>query len=368
MKTTRFRLGEMPSIVHWDGSALHGTGMARSVIVTVPLRLTAVRCEHLPPAAPAAIRAAARLKAERAFAALGPVAIDAIIAPPSAGAATAVLFALPQSVLSAIRNALQPRAQTLVAVRIAELAVPVPVGGVAIAGTEACLVAAKDGWLQGVAALGATTDPGFADTLARERLRLGVDPEATALAAPGEALDFLHPTIMASEPLLQRPGMRIGLLVASLAVIILIAGLFAVGDAIQARSTAQAEALKLRPLAKSLTGRRAELAEVAPWFDDRSSPISGLAVLSAALPPLGGDDQVRLVRVRQVSGEDAVAEATAADRGQMMAFLERLRRDPRVAAATIRSSRNPSKEAKTVVFELIVRLAADIRGGAHAAS
>jgi hypothetical protein len=66
-----------------------------------------------------------------------------------------------------------------------------------------------------------------------------------------------------------------------------------------------------------------------------------------------------------VAGEDAVVEAGAGDRAQMMAFLDRLRRDPRVASATIRSSRNPSKEARGVVFELVLRLSA---GGGHAAS
>lgn len=366
MNTSRFRLGELPPILHWDGSTLHGTATAKAVVVTVPLRLAAVRCETLPPAAPAAQRAAARLKAERAFAPLGAAAIEALIGRPSSGPATAVLIALPRSVITAVRAALAERAHTLAALRIAELTVPVAAGGVATAQQEACLVATSGGCITGLAALGRRDDPAFAATLARERLRLGVAEDAPPLPAPGAQLDFLAPSLAAAEPLLQRRGLRLGALAAGLAALLALGAGLLIADALGERAEAQAEATRLRPLARTLARRRTELGEVAPWFDARPSPVTGLAVLSAALPPLGGDDQVRLIRVRQVAGEDAVAEATAADRSQMMAYLERLRRDPRVEAAAIRSSRNPSKEARTVVFELILRLA--VSGGSRAAS
>jgi hypothetical protein len=364
MNTTRFRLGEIPAVLHWDGSTLHGTATAKAVVVTVPLRLAAVRFERLPPAAPTAQRAAARLKAERAFAPLGPCAIDAIIGSPAAGQSTALLIALPRSVIAAVRAALADRAHTLAALRIAELTVPVPMGGVATAQLESCLVAASGGCINGLAAIGRRDDAAFAATLERERLRLGVAEDAPPLPAMGAQLDFLDPSLAAPEPLLQRRGLRLGALAAGLVALLVIGAVLLVSDALGERATSQTEAARLRPLAKTLAARRAELAEVAPWMDARPSPVPGLAVLSAALPPLGGDEQVRLVRVRQVAGEDAVAEATAADRAQMMAFLERLRRDPRVEAAAIRSSRNPSKEARTVVFEVILRLT----GGSRAAS
>ncbi len=364
MNTSRFRLGETPSVLHWDGSALHGTATAKAVVVTVPLRLAAVRCEPLPPAAPAAQRAAARLKAERAFAPLGPAAIDALIGRPATGPATAVLIALPRGVIAAVRTALADRAHTLAALRIAELTVPVPAGGVATAQEESCLVASAGGCVSGLAALGRHDDPAFAAMLARERLRLGVAEDASPLPAPGLRLDFLSPSLAAPEPLLQRRGLRLGALAAGLAALLALGAGLLVADALGERAEARSDATRLRPLAQTLSTRRAELGEVAPWFDIRPSPVPGLAVLAAALPPLGGDEQVRLVRVRQVAGEDAIAEATAADRTQMMAYLERLRRDPRVEAAAIRSSRNPSKETRTVVFELILRLA----GGTRAAS
>lgn len=364
MNTSRFRLGEIPAVLHWDGSVLHGTATAKAVVVTVPLRLAAVRCERLPPAAPAAQRAAARLKAERAFAPLGPCAIDAILGGPTAGQSTALLLALPRTVIAAVRAALADRAHTLAALRIAELAVPVPVGGVVTAHLESCLVASSGGSITGLAVLGRRDDPAFAAVLERERLRLGVAEDAPPLPALGAQLDFLAPSLAAPEPLLQRRGLRLGALAAGLVALLALAAGLLVADAVRERAEAQADAERLRPLARTLGTRRAELAEVAPWFDARPSPVPGLVVLSAALPPLGGDEQVRLIRVRQVAGEDAVAEATAADRAQMMSFLERLRRDPRVEAAAIRSSRNPSKEARTVVFELILRLA----GGSRAAS
>lgn len=368
MNSTRFRLGDSPAVLHWDGSALHGSAAGRSVAVTVPLRLAAVRIERLPPAAPAAQRAAARLKAERAFAALGPCAVDAIIAGAPGAPATAVLIALPRPVVEAVRAALAGRGHVPAALRIAELAAPVAAGGVAQACGEAALVAAAGGRIAALAALGRIDDPGFDAILARERLRLDVPEDAAPLPPPGARLDFLAPSLAAPEPLLQRRGLRLGALAAGLAVLVALGIALAAADAAGERAAARREEERLRPLAGALERRRAELAEVAPWFERRSSPLPGLAVLAAALPPPGGDEQVRLVRVRQVAGEDAVAEATAADRAQMMAFLERLRRDPRVASAAIRSSRNPSKESRAVVFELVLRLADAAKGGGHAAS
>lgn len=357
MNSTRFRIGEVPAILHWDGAVLHGTAATRAVVATVPLRLAAVRIERLPPADPAMQRAAARLKAERAFAPLGPCAIDAIIAGDGGGPATAVLLALPRPVIAALREAVAQRDHTLAAVRIAELAVGVDRGGIAQARGEACLVAATAGRIEGLAALGRIGDPAFAATLARERLRLDVAEDAPPLPPPGARIDFLDPSLAAPEPLLRRRGLRLGVLAASLAGLLALGGVLLVADALAERAEARSAAEGLRPLARTLTARRSELAEVAPWFDRRPSPVPGLSVLAAALPPLGGEEQVRLVRVRQTAQEDAVAEATAADRAQMMAFLERLRRDPRVASAAIRSSRNPSKESRAVVFELVLRLA-----------
>jgi Tfp pilus assembly protein PilN len=130
----------------------------------------------------------------------------------------------------------------------------------------------------------------------------------------------------------------------------------AIYDALGARTAAQAEALKLRPLAAALATRRADLKEVAPWTDKRPSLAPGLHALAKALPDGNADDQVRLVRVRQVDGEDTVVEGAASDRAQMVAYLDRLRRDARVTFAEIRSSRSPSKESKSVVFELVVKV------------
>lgn len=352
------------AVLHWDGAALHGTATARSVAVTVPLRLCATRGERLPPAAPALLRAAARLKAQRAFAPLGAVACEALIAPLGGAGATAVLLALPQTVIAAVRAAVAARGHHLAAVRVAELASDVPPGGVAEAAGEACLVAAPAGAITALAALGRRDDPAFAATLARERLRLGVAEDQPAQPAPGAQLDFLHPSLDAPEPFLARRGVRAGLLAAGLVALLAAGTALAVGDALATRNAAQARAEQLRPIATVLAQRRSELAEVAPWFEARPSPLPALAILAAALPA-PEEGQARLIRVRQVAGEDAIAEATAGDRAQMMAILERLRRDPRVAAAAIRSSRNPSKESRSVIFELSIRLAP---GGDRAAS
>lgn len=364
MKTTRFRMNAQPAVLTWDGQALHGQATGCSVRVVVPARLVSFRSETLPPAAAPALKAAARMKAERAFAALGAVAIEAVISPPQGGSAGALLMALPRTTIAAITAAATARGHAVAAIGIAELDVPVASGGLAVAAGETCLVAISAGRVSVVAALGRSDAAGFAATLERERLRLGVPADAPAMPALGEGVDFLHPDLDAAPPLMARRGFRLGALAAGLALLLILAAGLAVADALRERANALAEAASLRPLAATLTTRRSELAEVKEWFDARPSLLPGLHALSTALPAADSEDQVRLVRVRQVPGEDAVVEATAADRGQMMAFLDRLRRDPRVASAAIRSSRTPGKESRAVTFELVLRLV----GGSHAAS
>jgi type II secretory pathway component PulM len=210
--------------------------------------------------------------------------------------------------------------------------------------------------VRGIAALGPADAPGTAALLTRERLRLDVAEDAPAAPAPGADLDFLHPTLLAPPALLSRPGVRLGLLAAGIVLVCAAALGLVVMDAVSARAEAQAEAATLRPLATALASRRADLKEVVTWLDQRPSLAPGLHALSKALPDGNGDEQVRLVRVRQVDGEDTVVEGSAGDRAQMVAYLERLRRDPRVGFAEIRSSRSPSKESKAVVFELVMRM------------
>lgn len=366
MASTRFRLNAPSAVLHWDGQALHGAAVGRTVRVAVPARLVSFRSEALPPADGPALKAAARLKAERAFSSLGAVAVEAVISPAEGGAASVLLLALPRSTIAAIDAAAKARGHAVGSIGVAELLVPVPTGGVAEAAGEACLIAFVNGHLRAVAALGRIEAAGFAAGLERERLRLGVPAEAAAMPAAGGGIDFLHPDLEAAPPLWSRRGFRVAVLVAGLAGVLALAAGMAVFDVLGERSAAQGEAAQLRPLAAALGTRRAELAEVRPWFDTRPSLVPGLHALAAALPPLGDEDQVRLVRVRQVPGEDAVVEATAADRGQMMAFLARLRRDPRIATAVIRSSRTPAKDSRAVTFELVFRLVG--AGGSHAAS
>jgi Tfp pilus assembly protein PilN len=356
MFMNRLRLLDGPATLHWDGRALHGAATGKGVVVDVPARFISFRFEDLPPAAGPALKAAARLRAERAFGPLGPVAIEALLPAPSQGRCHALLMALPKTTIDAIRTVAVSQGHVVEAIRVAELAVDIPVGGVVTVAGEACLVAMDGARVRGIAALGPADAPGTTALLTRERLRLNLAEDAAGAAAPGTDLDFLHPTLLAPPALLSRPGVRLGLLAAGVVLVLSAALALAVLDAIAARSEAQTEAAKLRPLASALATRRADLKEVASWLDQRPSLAPGLHALAKALPDGNGDDQVRLVRVRQVDGEDTVVEGSAGDRAQMVAYLERLRRDPRVVFAEIRSSRSPSKESKSVVFELVMRI------------
>lgn len=357
--------------LHWDGHALTGDTTARRVVVNLPLRLVSCRSETLPPAEAMAVKAAARLKAERAFAPLGPVAIDALLPPARDGRIEALLLALPRGTLDAIRAAAQARGVVVAAVRVAELAEPVPPGGLVEAGGEAALVALADGQVRALAALGPVAAPGFANAVLRERIRTGIGEDAPGGEAPGLELDFQRPGLSTPPPLLARPGVRLGLLAAGVAAVLVLAGVLHVSDLLAARASARAEADRLRPLAKALAARRADMKEVSGWFEERPALSPALHALATALPGPESADQVRLVRLRQIPGEDGVAEGAAGDRAQMMAFLERVRRDPRIASAEIRSSRSPSKESRAVVFELVFRLAgpgvALAQGASHAA-
>lgn len=362
--TTRFRAPAASSTLHWDGAILHGAAATRQVTVTIPARLASFRCEDLPPASAVALQAAARLKSERVFAALGPVAVDGILTT-GPGSSGVLLVAVPRNVISAIEAAAGARGNAVAAIRIAELAEPVQAGGLVEAHGEGCLLAIEAGRVRAVAALGPVADAGFAARLALARLSLGVDEGVPAQPAVGASIDVLHPTLFAPPPLLARRGVRIGLLAAGLAAVVMLAVGVAAVDAVSGRAEARAEAERLRPLAGVLTARRADLAEVGGWLDDRPRLAPGLQALASALPAAGSDEQVHLVRVRVVPGEDAVAEGVAGDRAQMMAFLERLRRDPRIGSAVIRASRAPAKDQRTVSFELVYRLSV---GGARAAS
>jgi len=366
MFMNRLRLLDGPATLHWDGRSLHGTTTSRGVVVDVPARFVSFRVEDLPPAVEPALKAAARLRAERAFGPLGPVAIEALLPPIDQGRCHALLMALPKTTCDAIRKAALSQGHVVNAIRVAELTVDIPLGGVVSVAGEACLVALVHGKVRGIAALGPVTAPGFATLLTRERLRMGVSEDAPGAPAPGADLDFLHPTLLAPPAFLTRPGVRLGLLAAGVALVLAAALGLAVVDVISARADAQADAARLRPLAGALAARRADLKEVAPWLDARPSLAPGLHVLAKALPDGNSDDQVRLVRVRQVDGEDTVVEGTAGDRAQMVSYLERLRRDQRVIFAEIRSSRSPSKESQSVVFELVMRLSAE--SGSPAAS
>lgn len=344
------------AVLHWDGHALTGDAQGRSVVATVPARLVSFRHEEFPPAAPEALKAAVRMRAERAFAPLGAVAIDGLLTPPRANRCGALLMALPRTTIEAIRTAVTAQGRILTAVRVAELLAPVPAGGLVQMNGEACLVMVADGNVQAIAALGAADAADLPARLARERQRLGIGADSPGAPASGGALDFLHPTLNAPPPLMARRGVRLGALAAGVAVVVVLWLALTVRDALAARTEAQAIAERLRPLAKTLMEKRADLKEVALWLDTRPSLSPGLHALTQALPALGADEQVHLSRVRQTPGEDAVAEGHAGDRAQMMAFLDRLRRDPRVAFAEIRASRSPAKDSKAVVFELVFRL------------
>ncbi len=352
----RFRLSTAPPVLHWDGQALRGETAAKVVDVALPARFVSFRREEFPPAAEALLKSAIRLRAERAFLALGPVAIDMLLGPVRDGRRVALLMALPRPTIAAIQAAAKAQGRTVAAVRIAELLMEVPHGGVVRCGGEACLVALDGAIAREVVALGRGDAADLPVRLARERLRTGVGEDQPAAPALGAALDFLAPTLSAAQPLLQRPAMRVAILAATLVGLFVLWGALAISDTLEARTAAVAEAAKLRPLAKALADKRADMKEVASWLEARPSLAPGLDALALALPGEGSDDQVRLARVRQTPGEEAIAEGQAGDRAQMMGFLGRLRKDQRIAFAEIRASRSPSKESRAVVFELVFRL------------
>lgn len=360
MRTTRLLRLDGPSILHWDGHALHGLATSKAVVVTVPARFVSFRIEELPPAAESALKAAARLKADRAFSPLGAVAIEALLPGAHHGRCTALMMALPKSTIETIRAVALTQGHTISAIRVAELTVAVPLGGMVTVAGDACLLAIEQvhgqAHIRGIAALGPVSAANFKATLTRERLRLGIAEDAPAAPALGNALDFIHPTLNAPPHLLARPAVRLSLLAAGVLFVVCIALGLSISAAMNAHVEATVLAERLRPLAASLASRRADLKEVATWIDQRPSLAPGLLVLGNALPDGRSDDHVRLVRVRQTVGEDTVVEGTADDRAQMMSFLTRLRRDQNVSYAEIRSSRSPSKEATTVVFELVLRL------------
>jgi hypothetical protein len=335
---------------------LSGDARSRRIVVTVPLRLAAAMSVSLPPADALSLKAAARMKAERAFVALGPVAIDAVLSPMRDGHVDAFLLALPRVMLESICVAATAQGRTVIAVRVAELVQPIPIGGVVSLGRDSAIIASDGSGIRGVQALGAVDAPGYVEALARARLLLGVDEDAPAAPALGSGIDFLHPSLTAPVPLLARPAIRYGVLVGGIAALLIVAFALTVRDSLNGLAAATAEAEQLQPLAKVLSERRSDLKECAAWFDERVSMAPALHVLSQALPDAKSSDQVRLVRVRQLPGEDLVAEGAAGDRAQMMAFLERVRADARIASAEVRNSRSPSKESRAVVFELVFKL------------
>lgn len=357
------RLRRTPSVLAWDGHSLDGPAEGRRVAVAVPARLISFRSESFPPGPLPTLRAAARLRAERAFAALGPVAAEALIAPPQDGTCRVLLMALPHGALAQIRAAVEAAGGVLAAVRPAELCGEIPAGGLVQRAGQAVLVAAAQGRARAVAVLGDPADPGFAARLERERLRLDLPADAPAAAGGGELADFLHPTLAAPEPLLARPGVRLGLLAGAAAIILAASAWLMAGGALAARDEADARLRRLSPQSTLLAQRRGELRELAAWFTQRPALAPGLGALAGAMPP-PGEGSLRLNRVRQVPGDEAVCEGVAGDRAQLMAFLGRLRQDPLVAGAELRSFRSLGKGSEEVAFEIVFRLA----GGAHAAS
>lgn len=345
----------------WDGQTLHGTPQGRLAEVWVPARFFSFRLETLPDAPLPARKSAARLRADRAFAALGPVAVDALLHPPQNGSCRVLLIALPQAVLDALRAAAQAKNTVLRAVRVAELAGPVPAGGVVTVGgpgsmaQEAGLVLSDGGQITGITSLGSPQDGDFPARLKRERLRLCADENTPGGPAPDIQPDFLHPVLLAPEPFMERRGVRLGLLGAA-AALLAVAGLaFLAFDEVRQRDNARADFENIRQDAGELADRRAVMKTLAPWFEARPDTVPCLHALASAMPRLGAADQLRLVRVRQARGETAVVEGVAGDRAQMLAFLGRLRQDPRVGEAEIRSFRSPSRESAEVFFELGLR-------------
>ena len=362
MTSARPRRPDRPAPLRWDGTALTGAATTRQVEVAVPARLVSFRQEEFPAAAEPALRAAIGLRAVRAFAAQGAVAAEALLAPAHGGRGAVLLLALPLATITAIRAAATAQNRVVTAIRVAELLLPVPVGGEVRSGGEVCLVAMGEGHaatVRALAVLGAEGDPALPARLERERLRLGVAEDAPGAAAPGLDLDFLHPSLTAATPLLARPLVRLGLLAAGIGCAALLAVAVMVYDALAERAAARGDADQLRPLATVLAAKRADLKEVAAWFANRPSLAPGLHALASALPAPGADGQVRLVRVRQTPGADGLAEGVAGDRAQLMAFLGRLRQDPRISSAEVRTFRSLTKGSDEVGFELVFRMSGD---------
>ena len=354
------------SALHWDGTSLHGEGKGKSVVVTISLRLLALRREILPAAPLPTLRAALRIKAERDFAVLGPVVIDAILYPPKYHSCTALVFALPVPVQTAIKNAVQAQGHILKAIEIAELQIPVLMGGVISVQGESTLIAHNDGEILAFSSLGRSDAPEFDRLLQRERVRLNVPANTPAVAQVGQNCNFLQPSLTLIEPWLHRRSFRVAILAATLGFCLVFLLFLHIWDLLRQRQSLLVEAANVRPVANELANQRADMKELAAWFGQRPLVAPTLALLAKALPPLGSDDQVRLVRLRQIPGEDFLAEGIAADRGQMMDFLKKLRQDPHCSMAEIRSFRAPTKGSNELVFELVFRMKDVGTGGSHA--
>lgn len=348
-----------PPPLFWDGHTLHGTPSGRLAEVWVPARFLSVRRESLPAATLPARKAALRLRADRLFAPLGPVAVDALLHPPQAGTCEALLLALPKPVLDAIEKAAQVKNIQLRAVRVAELMQPVPSGGLVTVGggafAETSLVQVENGQCVGIFALGSARDEAFPAHLTRERLRLGIDANASGAPIPALQPDFLHPGLLATEPFLARKGARLALWAAGILLTAVLGLSLSALAAVHERNATRGQLAQMAPAAKILAGYHADNKNLAPWFEARPDLAPCLHALAGALPPLGSADRVRLSRVRQNLGEATVVEGIAGDRAQMMAFLARLRQDPQVTSAEIRTFRSPSNESAEVVFELGLR-------------
>jgi hypothetical protein len=356
LRSSRFTRFDATKSLLWDGHALQGQSFAQAITVLVPARLISFRLEAFPPAPEMVIKAAARLKAERIFSALGPVCIDAIVQNARENRCLVVLMALPKNTVEQIKKAAAVHGKSVRKIQVAELVQDIPVGGLQLCGEDACLIQCEQGHITAIAALGLQGAANYATQLSRERLRLNISDTMPGMPAPGLHIDFLHPHVAAPPPLFQRSGVRLSLLAAGVVLIIALAITFAVGDAISARDNALAEAKKLAPLAQALAARRSDMKEIGLWLAERPSLAPEMHAVTQALPAGEAKEQIRLVRVRQSFGEDTIVEASASDRSAMLAFIARLRADERIAFAEARSSRSPSKESQQVIFELVLRL------------